>query len=122
MIRRPPRSTRTDTLFPYTTLFRSDIEGEPLFAETRGHDSDFAAEVVLGSYNPVLDYEQASARSRRTLTASQRVLAYDLPSVLVEETALDAADAAARDQWVLRLASDEGRVGPGGGGTGRYRG
>src|SRR3546814_19575974 len=26
MIRRPPRSTRTDTLFPYTTLFRSCIE------------------------------------------------------------------------------------------------
>src|SRR3546814_12580968 len=26
MIRRPPRSTRTDTLFPYTTLFRS-VEG-----------------------------------------------------------------------------------------------
>src|SRR3546814_20566537 len=25
MIRRPPRSTRTDTLFPYTTLFRSRI-------------------------------------------------------------------------------------------------
>src|SRR3546814_20214007 len=27
MIRRPPRSTRTDTLFPYTTLFRSDRGG-----------------------------------------------------------------------------------------------
>src|SRR3546814_5020082 len=27
MIRRPPRSTRTDTLFPYTTLFRSTISG-----------------------------------------------------------------------------------------------
>src|SRR3546814_3814596 len=27
MIRRPPRSTRTDTLFPYTTLFRSDEGG-----------------------------------------------------------------------------------------------
>src|SRR3546814_15087501 len=29
MIRRPPRSTRTDTLFPYTTLFRSgrDVRG-----------------------------------------------------------------------------------------------
>src|SRR3546814_3042586 len=26
MIRRPPRSTRTDTLFPYTTLFRSEAE------------------------------------------------------------------------------------------------
>src|SRR3546814_10338451 len=28
MIRRPPRSTRTDTLFPYTTLFRSELELE----------------------------------------------------------------------------------------------
>src|SRR3546814_9705566 len=27
MIRRPPRSTRTDTLFPYTTLFRSKSDG-----------------------------------------------------------------------------------------------
>src|SRR3546814_6644016 len=27
MIRRPPRSTRTDTLFPYTTLFRSPRDG-----------------------------------------------------------------------------------------------
>src|SRR3546814_8044268 len=27
MIRRPPRSTRTDTLFPYTTLFRSRLRG-----------------------------------------------------------------------------------------------
>src|SRR3546814_1081765 len=27
MIRRPPRSTRTDTLFPYTTLFRSAARG-----------------------------------------------------------------------------------------------
>src|SRR3546814_4900123 len=26
MIRRPPRSTRTDTLFPYTTLFRSQVD------------------------------------------------------------------------------------------------
>src|SRR3546814_1139709 len=29
MIRRPPRSTRTDTLFPYTTLFRSLCTGLP---------------------------------------------------------------------------------------------
>src|SRR3546814_14876786 len=29
MIRRPPRSTRTDTLFPYTTLFRSLVIGVP---------------------------------------------------------------------------------------------
>src|SRR3546814_7107606 len=29
MFRRPPRSTRTDTLFPYTTLFRSALEQRP---------------------------------------------------------------------------------------------
>src|SRR3546814_13043799 len=31
MIRRPPRSTRTDTLFPYTTLFRSKAEIDHAF-------------------------------------------------------------------------------------------
>src|SRR3546814_17534791 len=36
MIRRPPRSTRTDTLFPYTTLFRSRLAGLFLYAETAG--------------------------------------------------------------------------------------
>src|SRR3546814_17170462 len=33
MIRRPPRSTRTDTLFPYTTLFRSIVEVPPHFVQ-----------------------------------------------------------------------------------------
>src|SRR3546814_1955425 len=32
MIRRPPRSTRTDTLFPYTTLFRSRVGGAGIAA------------------------------------------------------------------------------------------
>src|SRR3546814_15788070 len=32
MIRRPPRSTRTDTLFPYPTLFRSPVESANPFA------------------------------------------------------------------------------------------
>src|SRR3546814_8027125 len=44
MIRRPPRSTRTDTLFPYTTLFRSHggvdravvADADPPHAATRG--------------------------------------------------------------------------------------
>src|SRR3546814_8960095 len=35
MIRRPPRSTRTDTLFPYTTLFRSNAAGAPIGATVR---------------------------------------------------------------------------------------
>src|SRR3546814_3211169 len=39
MIRRPPRSTRTDTLFPYTTLFRSVGRG-PIFAALRRTEQD----------------------------------------------------------------------------------
>src|SRR3546814_12465450 len=38
MIRRPPRSTRTDTLFPYTTLFRSTIRVWVLIPRTRPGD------------------------------------------------------------------------------------
>src|SRR3546814_11323302 len=34
MIRRPPRSTRTDTLFPYTTLFRSIYQANLTFPST----------------------------------------------------------------------------------------
>src|SRR3546814_7685095 len=34
MTRRPPRSTRTDTLFPYTTLFRSVLRIQDLVART----------------------------------------------------------------------------------------
>src|SRR3546814_6591596 len=44
MIRRPPRSTRTDTLFPYTTLFRSKPDARRLGARlgslVRRHGSD----------------------------------------------------------------------------------
>src|SRR3546814_18587057 len=36
MIRRPPKSTRTDTLFPYPTLFRSRLEGRILPSRERG--------------------------------------------------------------------------------------
>src|SRR3546814_10862092 len=36
MIRRPPRSTRTDTLFPYTTLFRSIVSAVPYAGRRRG--------------------------------------------------------------------------------------
>src|SRR3546814_20705978 len=44
MIRRPPRSTRTDTLFPYTTLFRSSIRppmGIGDLVDERGKDRNF---------------------------------------------------------------------------------
>src|SRR3546814_2079757 len=52
MIRRPPRSTRTDTLFPYTTLFRAVNLLEPILelddtvAEFRTVDDHFAIGIV----------------------------------------------------------------------------
>src|SRR3546814_3690775 len=47
MIRRPPRSTRTDTLFPYTTLFRS-----VLLAENTPHNGPLM--VIPGSHRTYL--------------------------------------------------------------------
>src|SRR3546814_19331229 len=67
MIRRPPRSTRTDTLFPYTTLFRSavlaqhlafdDVEAEPVRdLDHRLHQppADAGALEVGAHHDPVL--------------------------------------------------------------------
>src|SRR3546814_4054011 len=42
MIRRPPRSTRTDTLFPYTTLFRSLLANPERLAVLRSRLSDLS--------------------------------------------------------------------------------
>src|SRR3546814_13186969 len=62
MIRRPPRSTRTDTLFPYTTLFRSRC------AASNGH-----AKFLLSSpQNPALE-ELARRNKRDDLSYRSRV-------------------------------------------------
>src|SRR3546814_6812872 len=44
MLRRPPRSTRTDTLFPYTTLFRSIGRAAPIPTERQDDDEKEAAQ------------------------------------------------------------------------------
>src|SRR3546814_3074750 len=48
MKRRPPRSTRTDTLFPYTTLFRSRLARAP--EEVAAHGALDGAADVLGHH------------------------------------------------------------------------
>src|SRR3546814_4931924 len=47
MIRRPPRSTRTDTLFPYTTLFRSDDDMARIVAALQAEAEIDAAEQMF---------------------------------------------------------------------------
>src|SRR3546814_4649965 len=65
MIRRPPRSTRTDTLFPYTTLFRS--------ARGLRHRIDPVGGVSRNSGLPVA----VAAGSAGGLTGTSKNLLYD---------------------------------------------
>src|SRR3546814_20236221 len=48
MIRRPPRSTRTDTLFPYTTLFRSNAYAAAMIGRLRSLPMTVVGALVLG--------------------------------------------------------------------------
>src|SRR3546814_1327022 len=68
MIRRPPRSTRTDTLFPYTTLFRSCHIGEPdPRLSTRNGTAKAADQARLLGAQPV-----AVRRQRHAASAGRR--------------------------------------------------
>src|SRR3546814_20163786 len=58
MIRRPPRSTRTDTLFPYTTLFRSLPAAVERAEQVLGGD-DVVVEEHLVEVEVVLGHERA---------------------------------------------------------------
>src|SRR3546814_1830223 len=60
MIRRPPRSTRTDTLFPYTTLFRSCLRLFGQVARCPGGLPRCLAQEVLD--DPVLETVEADDR------------------------------------------------------------
>src|SRR3546814_9072350 len=48
MIRRPPRSTRTDTLFPYTTRFRAESADPAAAVEPHDHRFELVVGVVRG--------------------------------------------------------------------------
>src|SRR3546814_2886862 len=101
MIRRPPRSTPTDTLFPYTTLFRSPLvrrpsvhhRGLPVFLGGRGEQSgavaDRSAERAdagrrgAGGRDPVADRAAlllVQAQSRVPAGAGRRQAALPVPA------------------------------------------
>src|SRR3546814_11632633 len=72
MLRRPPRSTRTDTLFPYTTLFRSVGS----FQAVKHHFADVAVKVEFAE--PVIHraaYAVAEDDPRQALYVSHAKLA-----------------------------------------------
>src|SRR3546814_4376820 len=78
MILRPPRSTRTDTLFPYTTLFRS----RRLFARAATSISDFRspraiAFAMLGADHLLAAEENAAARAILEQGSNRLLALYD---------------------------------------------
>src|SRR3546814_1280198 len=64
MIRRPPRSTRTDTLFPYTTLFRS---GKLIVAATPEQSAKLQQIADQAARNGVNDLYRISGAQAREL-------------------------------------------------------
>src|SRR3546814_20381522 len=81
MILRPPRSTRTDTLFPYTTLFRSDRRsdarswvGSPLLALHRARVRSGWMAVTATSGEPARS-EKWTARREAIVDTSAQVFA-----------------------------------------------
>src|SRR3546814_3728311 len=80
MIRRPPRSTRTDTLFPYTTLFRSCSALTPVLscslttgsARTPCSPPPFGACLPSSSRRRHADSRHRGTRSRASLPSSCR--------------------------------------------------
>src|SRR3546814_267504 len=118
MIRRPPRSTRTDTLFPYTTLFRSarccqPVPGDAVrgyLTRSRGvsvHRADCAAFLRLSAASPqrVLPVEWGRAGGGHE--AAVVVDAVDRKYLLKDLTNLIAQE----DAHVLSIRSDSGRHG-----------
>src|SRR3546814_5348248 len=66
MIRRPPRSTRTDTLFPYTTLFRSTQ-----LAADRGGGNALPADLALPSNRNPDPNPISAARPKESSTSQE---------------------------------------------------
>ncbi len=96
------RTRPTASLAAREITVLADLPDQPLWSETRGHDSDFASEALVTFYDPAADYVEASVRSRKVEAATERQLARDLPAVMPEETALAAAEGWLRDNRLAR--------------------
>src|SRR3546814_3356436 len=77
MIRRPPRSTRTDTLFPYTTLFRSPraliYAGPHRSAARLGRHCRFKQEIVVANRVPAHGLAERSEEHTSELQSLMRI-------------------------------------------------
>src|SRR3546814_12638807 len=79
MIRRPPRSTRTDTLFPYTTLFRSLAQG--LAGDVAAVIALLEPEPQLQERREVFQMARSAMQLQLSLTPDAELPAVELPRV-----------------------------------------
>src|SRR3546814_2253987 len=109
MIRRPPRSTRTDTLFPYTTLFRSGGT-TPETGSQRTMDRPDSVSRVIPPITTIRNTSAAMARSQREI-ARGRARLERLPAIQAEIVIVMAGDLCARrlanPRWRETLRSEE---------------
>src|SRR3546814_15497697 len=98
MIRRPPRSTRTDTLFPYTTLFRSPASKRRFRRMQISKSDSVAISMKASALNPVCQRpREEPTPSPNFFGADQRQSAANLPAL--------------QDRNALMLVLQRGQVG-----------
>src|SRR3546814_1885630 len=95
MIRRPPRSTRTDTLLPYTTLFRSHL------VEQSGDNFPDAVRTVLSLLRPVAHLDMITYRLSKEPEEGTNDFAQRFPAETLQ--LLDALIADDRSQMPYEL-------------------
>src|SRR3546814_19978277 len=123
MILRPPRSTRTDTLFPYTTLFLSRAQTHPFVTDEWCH-SALSLWGVPKCYRPISRLtlqavQNQSGRSGRGRSGHKG--SHDCRSTACDHDNLPASSATPTSAQPVRK-TEERRVGKECGSTGRYRG
>src|SRR3546814_10705774 len=80
MIRRPPRSTRTDTLFPYTTLFRSALRIDALIIiEAADDEIEAVARVIIAQLLRILILLRRVLRPGDDRQAGEVAVVFGLP-------------------------------------------
>src|SRR3546814_2527992 len=106
MIRRPPRSTRTDTLFPDTTLFRS--LAERLFVAHRAGDG-----TEVAAHQSIADRQKMLADDRQARFGEQKMNVGDAAVQAVldrDDRAVDAPFAHRVDRVLERIAGHRQRI------------
>src|SRR3546814_15909388 len=126
MIRRPPRSTRTDTLFPYTTLFRSAAATGRAINVKKGQFlapwdmANVAAKIESGGNRNILLCERGVSFGYNTLVSDMRALpimaASGYPVVFdathsVQQPGGRGGSSGGQREFVPVLRSEERRVG-----------